>query len=70
MNSTQTERGLWEWKLVKVILTASILFFAGNFLHFGYTEGAVRQCIALVCADRCDTFYAGIWCNGNTPMFS
>ena len=46
MNSNQTERGLWEWKLVKVILTASILFFTYNFLRFGYTEKAVRQCIA------------------------
>jgi len=46
MNSTETERGLWDWKLVKFILGVSILFFACNFLYFGFTEKAVRQCIA------------------------
>jgi len=46
MNDNESERGLWEWKLVKVVLTASILFFTANFLYFGFTETAVRQCIA------------------------
>jgi len=46
MNSSQTERGLWDWKLVKVIIAASLAFFACNFLCFGFTEVAVRQCIA------------------------
>ena len=46
MSSSESGRGIWEWKLVKVILTTSLLFFACNFLYFGYTEEAVRQCIA------------------------
>lgn len=46
MNSDVSGRGIWEWKLVKVVLSASILFFACNFLYLGYTEEAVRQCIA------------------------
>lgn len=46
MSTNEAGRGLWDWQLVKVILTISILFFASNFLRFGYTEEAVRECIA------------------------
>lgn len=46
MSTTESGRGLWDWKLVRVIVIASIVFFAYNFLSLGYTEEAVRQCIA------------------------
>lgn len=46
MSTNESGRGLWDWQLVRVVLMASIIFFAYNFLSFGYTEEAVRQCIA------------------------
>jgi hypothetical protein len=46
MNAVESGRGLWDWKLVKVIIISSILFFGCNFLCLGFSEDAVRQCIA------------------------
>ena len=46
MNTTESGRGLWDWKLVQAVLIGSILFFVYSFLSLGYTEAALRQSIA------------------------